>query len=38
MFHDDGARQTMASRARATVEQNRGAAARVAACIIELLP
>jgi 3-deoxy-D-manno-octulosonic-acid transferase len=37
MFDDDGAQRGMSERARQTVEQNRGAAARTAARILELL-
>jgi 3-deoxy-D-manno-octulosonic-acid transferase len=37
MFENDVAQQTMSDRARRTVEQNRGAAARTASRIVELL-
>jgi 3-deoxy-D-manno-octulosonic-acid transferase len=37
MFDDDAAQRDMSDRARKTVEQNRGAAARTAARILELL-
>jgi 3-deoxy-D-manno-octulosonic-acid transferase len=37
MFDDDGAQHVTSGRARATVEQNRGASARTAARILELL-
>jgi hypothetical protein len=37
MFDDPAARSAYGERARMTVEQNRGAAARTAQCIIELL-
>jgi len=37
MFDDDVAQRAMSARARLTVEQNRGAAVRTAAAIVELL-